>query len=262
MGGVSNGRVKISIAGVSKRFRTANGTICALENVALDISEGEFLCIVGPSGCGKTTLLKMLGGLESVTEGRIAVYTNGRSPGTAMVFQDHCIFPWFTVRENIEYGLKVMRMNREKRAEICRRLLEITGLQEFEDAYPHQLSGGMKQRVNVARAVAVDPDILLMDEPFAALDEQTRLLLQVELLRLWEGSGKTVVFVTHSVDEAINLGDRIVVMTSRPGRVKKIVPVDIERPRHPVRIRQHPNYGRVFAQIWQALEEEVRLSPA
>ncbi|MGB9867916.1 MAG: ABC transporter ATP-binding protein [Bacillota bacterium] len=250
--------VKIKVKEVSKVFSTAGGLVSALEDVDLEVYEGEFLCIVGPSGCGKTTLLKVLGGLEHATTGEVWVHSNGRLPGTAMVFQDHCIFPWFTVKENIEYGLKLIGVGREQRERICSRLLDMTGLRGFEGAYPRQLSGGMKQRVNVARAIAVDPDVLLMDEPFGSLDEHTRLLLQMELLRLWEGSGKTVVFVTHSVDEAISLGDRIVVMTRRPGRVKMAVPVDIDRPRHPVEIRRHPKYGAVFAQIWSALEEEVQ----
>ncbi|HHV79132.1 MAG TPA: ABC transporter ATP-binding protein [Firmicutes bacterium] len=248
---------KIRITGVHKSFTGPNGPIEVLRDVNLDVDEGEFVCLVGPSGCGKTTLLRMIGGLEPVTAGSITISANGHKPESAMVFQDHCIFPWFTVKENIEYGLRIKRMPRDTREAICRKLVEMTGLRGFEEAYPYQLSGGMKQRVNVARAVAIDPDVLLMDEPFGALDEHTRMLMQFELLQIWEGSGKTVIFVTHSVDEAINLADRVVVMTARPGRVKTIVPIDIQRPRHPTEIRWHRSYPELLTRIWHALQEEV-----
>lgn len=207
--------------GLTKEF-TAGGTkVVALERINLSVIEGEFLCIVGPSGCGKTTLLRILAGLESQTFGRVFIKAkNPEKPLTSMVFQGDSIFPWMTVEENVAYGLRIKGVSLKQRRAIARDYLQKLGLVRFAKAYPHQLSGGMKQRINVARAFVSDPEILLMDEPFGSLDEQNRLILQQELLKIWEGSKKTSLFITHSIDEALLLGDRVIVMTAQPGRLR------------------------------------------
>ncbi|MGB9840744.1 ABC transporter ATP-binding protein [Thermovenabulum sp.] len=249
----------IKIEKLTKTFKNKKSNLTALKNINLSIIDGEFLCIVGPSGCGKTTLLRILAGLEKQTEGKI--YIKPKNPGgliTSMVFQGESLFPWMSVIENVEYGLKIKGIDKKQRREKALEFLEKMGLTKFADYYPHQISGGMKQRVNVARAFVSDPDILLMDEPFGALDEQNRLILQQELLRIWEGSEKTTIFITHSIDEALFLGDRIVVMTAHPGRIKAKLRVDIERPRELLRLRTSPHYNELYKTIWELLEEEVR----
>lgn len=249
---------KIVIGGVRKEFRTRRGVITAIDNLSLSVKEGEFCIIVGPSGCGKTTLLRILAGLEEPSAGEIRFNrAQGDRPLNSMVFQEQSVFPWMTVRQNVAYGLTLRRVNPRERDAIVSHYLRMVGLDAFADLYPHQLSGGMKQRVSVARAFANDPEILLMDEPFAALDEQTRALLQEELLRIWEATGKTVVFVTHSIDEAIVLGDRVVVMSARPGRVKRILDVEIGRPRRAYELRASPAYTGLVTEIWGLLREEV-----
>ncbi|HEY8395097.1 MAG TPA: ABC transporter ATP-binding protein [Thermaerobacter sp.] len=249
---------KIRIRGLVKQFETRRGTVTALDGIDLDVQEGEFACLVGPSGCGKTTLLRILAGLEQPTAGSIEVARGDPSrPLQAMVFQEQSVFPWMTVRRNIGYGLAMRRVPRAERERIVARYLRLVGLERFADAYPHQLSGGMKQRVSVARAFATDPEILLMDEPFAALDEQNKLLLAEELVRIWEGTRKTVLYVTHSIDEAIHLADRIVVFTASPGRLKAHFPVPIPRPRDLGTIRAHPAYPSIYQQVWKALRDEV-----
>ncbi|PZN06898.1 MULTISPECIES: ABC transporter ATP-binding protein [Thermaerobacter] len=249
---------KIRIRGLRKEFATRRRVITALDGVDLEVAEGEFVCLVGPSGCGKTTLLRILAGLETPTAGTIEVARRDPSrPLQAMVFQEQSVFPWMTVRRNIGYGLALRRVPRAERERIVDRYLKLVGLEPFADAYPHQLSGGMKQRVSVARAFAVDPEILLMDEPFAALDEQNKLLLAEELLRLWESNRKTVLYVTHSIDEAIHLADRIVVFTASPGRIKAEVPVTIPRHRDLDSLRAHPAYAAIYQRVWQALRDEV-----
>ena len=248
----------IVLTGISKTFTSRSGTVVALDDVNLTIKEGEFLCIVGPSGCGKTTLLRILAGLEVPTGGRVEIRV--REPGkpvNSMVFQEQSVFPWYTVKENVAYGLAMRGVPRKEREAIALHYLEITGLSKFAHAYPHQLSGGMKQRVSVARAFANDPSILLLDEPFGSLDEQTRVILQQELLRIWEGTRKTAVFITHSIDEALGLGDRVLVMTARPGRVKAILEVDLPRPRDLTLIRSRPRFLELFDTIWFYLREEV-----
>ncbi|MGB3067734.1 MAG: ABC transporter ATP-binding protein [Ottowia sp.] len=224
-------------------------SVVALSGVSFSVEEGEFVSIVGPSGCGKSTLLRLLAGLESVVMGGITV--RGGRPG--MVFQDQSLFPWLTVEENVAYPLRVAGAAAAQWAEPVARLLELCGLADFRRAYPHQLSGGMKQRAAVARALAADRPVLLMDEPFGALDEQTRLLLQQELLRVWERSGKTVVFITHSVEEALVLSDRVLVMSHRPGRMLQHIVVPFERPRNVIELRRSPRFGELSYEIWRLL---------
>jgi NitT/TauT family transport system ATP-binding protein len=256
---------KIVLEDVRKRFALKRREVVALAGIDLKIRAGEFFCIVGPSGCGKTTLLRILAGLETKSSGRIEVHrdpaasdTRGR-PLNSMVFQEQSIFPWKNVRDNVAFGLKARGFSRHERAEIAEAYIKKVGLGGFENALPHQLSGGMKQRVSIARAFANDPEIMLMDEPFAALDEQTKLILQAELLRIWEETRKTVVYVTHSIDEAIVLADRILVMSARPGRIKSIVDISriFPRPRHVDTVKSSARYGEVFGEIWSLLRDEV-----
>jgi NitT/TauT family transport system ATP-binding protein len=243
---------------LSKEFRTPRGVVHALDGVDLTIGRGEFLCIVGPSGCGKTTLLNILGGLDTASAGtvRFDVELTGR-PLRSIVFQEQGVFPWMTVLDNAAFGLMARGVPKSERHQIARALLGRMGLARFEQAYPRELSGGMRQRVNLARAFANDPEVLLMDEPFASLDEQTKLILQDDLLQVWEGSRKTVVFITHSLDEAVRLGDRVVVMTARPGRIKATIPVDLPRPRDVFAIANDEHFVRLHGQVWQFLREEV-----
>ena len=267
----SQSPAKIRLRSLRKQFVVHGRPVEALAGIDLDVGAGEFFCIVGPSGCGKTTLLRILAGLETSSTGSIEVDRDslvpdgagGRNaakrPLNSMVFQEQSIFPWMNVRDNIAFGLKAQGRGRH-RYEIVRRYVHKVGLDGFEDALPHQLSGGMKQRVSIARAFANDPEILLMDEPFAALDEQTRLILQAELLRVWGETHKTVVYVTHSIDEAIVLGDRVMVMSARPGRVKDILDVGgvFSRPRRVEAVKSSPQYGEMFARVWGQLRDEVR----
>ena len=225
---------KLRIEEVALRFAPKGGTpVTALENISLEVGENEFSVIVGPSGCGKTSLLRLVAGLIAPSEG--AIYLDGRRvvrPGKdrGMVFQSYTLFPWLTVRDNVEFGLKVGGMAAEARHEIAGRYIAQVGLLGFEAAYPKHLSGGMMQRVALARALANDPAILLMDEPFGALDSQTRALMQELLLEIWQRARKTVLFITHDIDESILLGDRVYVMTARPGHIKEMVEIDIPRP--------------------------------
>jgi NitT/TauT family transport system ATP-binding protein len=246
--------VKIRIRNLVKRFRS----LVAVDDVSIDIEEGTFFAIVGPSGCGKTTLLRILGGLDSVTSGEVEISdpAPGR-PKYSMVFQGDSIFPWMTVWENAAYGLKMRKAPKQEITEAVGRYLDRTGLTRFAQHYPHQLSGGMRQRVSIARAFANDPEVLLMDEPFSALDEQNRTILQQELLRIWEVDRKTVVFITHSVDEAVTLADKIMVMTASPGRAKTVIDVGLERPRNVLELRNDPRYGKIVYGIWGHLKDEV-----
>ncbi|MGN6484196.1 MAG: ABC transporter ATP-binding protein [Thermomicrobiales bacterium] len=224
----------------------------------LDVPAGSFTVIVGPSGCGKSTFLRMLAGLDHPTSGTL-VLADGRggTPSNAMVFQGRSLFPWLTLRQNVAYGLKLRGTPRKERGERADALLATVGLHAFRRAYPHQVSEGMRQRVAIARALAVDPDLLLMDEPFGALDEQTRFLLQEELLRIWDESRKTVVFVTHSIDEAIVLADRIVIMSAQPGTIRATVDVPFARPRALMDVRSDPAFTALFTEIWSMVREEV-----
>jgi len=239
-------------------LRKVFGQLIAIDGVSLDIAPGEFFMIVGPSGCGKTTLLRILAGLESVTSGAIEIEApSSHRPVNSMIFQGDSIFPWMTVWDNAAYGLKMRRVPSSTVKEVVGHYLARTGLTRFAKYYPHQLSGGMRQRVSIARAFANDPEILLMDEPFSALDAQNKLLLQEELLHIWEEHKKTVVFITHSVDEAVFLGDRIMVMTAQPGKVKTFVPVPLARPRNIMELQKMPQFGELIAHIWSSLREEV-----
>jgi len=235
------------------------GELVAIDGVSFEIAQGEFFMIVGPSGCGKTTLLRVLAGLDTITSGTIEIATpNSQRPVNSMIFQGDSIFPWMTVWSNAAYGLRMRGVSTATIREVVAHYLARTGLTRFADYYPHQLSGGMRQRVSIARAFANDPEILLMDEPFSALDAQNKLLLQEELLRIWEEHKKTVVFITHSVDEAVFLGDRIMVMTAQPGQVKTFVPVPLARPRNISELQKAPEYGELIAHIWTTLREEVQ----
>jgi NitT/TauT family transport system ATP-binding protein len=232
--------------------------LTAIDNVSLEIARGEFFMIVGPSGCGKTTLLRILAGLDTADGGAIKIDTpDSARPLNSMVFQGDSIFPWMTVWNNAAYGLRMRNVPQARIKEVVAHYLARTGLTRFADYYPHQLSGGMRQRVSIARAFANDPEILLMDEPFSALDAQNKLLLQEELLRIWEEHKKTVVFITHSVDEAVFLGDRIMIMTAQPGRVKTVVDVPLPRPRSIAELQRTPRYGELVSGIWESLRDEV-----
>lgn len=251
----------ISIENVSKTFikktRKETTVVHALDSVSFEVRDNEFLSFIGPSGCGKTTLLKMIDGLIPWDSGEIKV--NGvpvTGPGRerAMVFQNFGLLPWLNVLRNTAFGLELQGVPQAEREEIAREWIHKVGLDGFEKHYPHELSGGMQQRVGIARALAVDPDILLMDEPFGALDAQTRQLLQDELLRIWEETRKTVIFVTHSMQEAVYLSDRILIMSPRPGRVDEIIDVPIPRPRHGDEVRRSKEFGELSAYIWERLK--------
>jgi NitT/TauT family transport system ATP-binding protein len=254
----------IEAINLTKSFSGPNGQeIGALGPIDLHIADGEFVCIVGPSGCGKSTLLRLVAGLESPTGGMLSAVQSVRRAPT-LVFQGDSTFPWLTVYGNVEYPLKLLGVPEREREVTVNDMVGLVGLSRFVEAYPYQLSGGMKQRVSLARAWVADPDTLLMDEPFGALDEQTRVTLQNELLRLWDGaelsekSGftgrrKTVLFVTHSIDEALVLADRILVMSPAPGRVVAEVRVPFARPRDAIQLRRDPQFGELAFHIWQAL---------
>lgn len=233
MAGNTN-NVKVVIDNVKKIYNTRNGEMVALNGVSLDIGDNEFICVVGPSGCGKSTLLNIIAGLNNPTSGKIYVdgkEVNEPGPERGVVFQQYALFPWLTVRKNVEFGLKLKGINQKEASMIADKYLKMVDLEDFADSYPKELSGGMKQRVAIARAYAVNPEVLLMDEPFGALDAQTRTQLQSELLKTWETERKTCFFITHDVDEAIILAQRVVIMSARPGRVKEIVNIDIPYPR-------------------------------
>lgn len=246
------------MAGIGMVYGTGADAVVALEGVDLKVFEGEFLCIIGPSGCGKSTLLRILAGLYTQTSGDIVTTLgqNGESPRNAMVFQEYAIFPWRTALDNVAFGLEMRGVPKKERRDIAGLHLDRVGLADFANHYPYQLSGGMKQRVAIARALATDPDILLMDEPFGALDAQTRLALQESLLGIWQADQKTVVYITHSIDEAIVLGDRVAVMTKRPGTIKSNIPIDIPRPRH-VDIRNTMQFNEMAQLLWKELQDEV-----
>jgi NitT/TauT family transport system ATP-binding protein len=255
---------KLEVRALNKWFAKADGTsVQALRNVELLVQPGEFVSLVGASGCGKTTLLRIIDGLVPPTSGSIVI--DGRTvttpgPDRAFVFQQDSLLPWRTVLQNVGFGLKLQGRKRREIESTGNRLLKLVGLQGFEQNYPHELSGGMRQRVNLARALAIDPEVLLMDEPFAALDAQTREIMQAELLKVWnQAQRKTVLFVTHQIDEAVFLSDRVIVLTVRPGRIKEIVPITFARPRE-LGLKRTAEFGQVVDHIWRLIEEEVRAS--
>jgi NitT/TauT family transport system ATP-binding protein len=251
---------KIKFVNVEFTYTPANGrAVKALERVDLDIAKDEFVSIVGPSGCGKSTLLYLLGGFLPLEHGEILL--DGRKvtkpgPDRGIVFQHFALFPWKTVRQNVLYGLERKSMDSAQRAELAQKYIDLVKLTGFEDSWPAQLSGGMKQRVAIARTLVTDPDVLLMDEPFGALDAQTRGILQEELLAIWGSTRKTVLFVTHDVHEAVLLSDRVVVMSARPGRIKTTVPIDLPRPRGP-EVTRSPRYVDYCQEIWELVREEA-----
>ena len=227
-------KVWVKIENVKKTFSSRKGDVTALENVTLEVHDGQFVCLLGPSGCGKTTLLRMIGGLDVPTSGTITIDGNvvdGPSPKMTMVFQEYSLDPWRTVAENVGFGLEMTGVPKEERIAEVNKRLKLVGLAGFADSYPYELSGGMRQRAAVARALATDPAVMLMDEPFGALDAQTRNKMQRELLDIWGKTKKTVVFVTHSVDEAVYLADKIVILTPRPGTIHEIYENPLPRPR-------------------------------
>ncbi len=234
--------------------------LLAIDRLNMAIEEGEFVSVVGPSGCGKSTLLKIVDGLCTPTGGQVLL--DGRAvsrPGRdrAVVFQDASLFPWYTVLGNVSYGLECHGARSREARQRAQPFIELVGLAGFEHHYPYELSGGMQQRVNLARALAVDPELLLMDEPFAALDAQTRELMQHELLRIWEATGKTVLFITHQIDEAIYLADRVVVMSARPGRILDDIRIDISRPRH-LWVKRSAPFLEYVDRIWNLIQGQVR----
>jgi NitT/TauT family transport system ATP-binding protein len=247
----------VEIAALRKEFFSGAGRVVALENIDLRVAPGEFLCIVGPSGCGKSTLLRILAGLDRQTGGTIRVDAQGWTVENAMVFQDSGLFPWMSVEKNVGFGLMTRGVPAVQAAERVEAALKLVGLTRFRRHYPHQLSGGMRQRSAIARAFVTDPGMLLMDEPFAALDAQNRVILQAELVRIWEQTGKTVVYVTHSIEEALLLGDRTVIMTAQPGRIKRVIDVPFPHPRNLMTLSASPEFGKLKLDIWHVLEEEV-----
>ncbi|PZT69418.1 ABC transporter ATP-binding protein [Streptomyces sp. SW4] len=235
----------------------------ALDGVDLAVADGEFLVVVGPSGCGKSSLLDLLGGLSRPTSGRILLDgspVTGPGLDRGVVFQQYALLPWRTAQGNVEFGLEAVGVPRRERPARAREFLDLVGLGGFERRHPHELSGGMRQRVAIARSLAYDPDVLLMDEPFAALDAQTRESLQDELLRIWRRTGKTVVFITHGIDEAVRLGQRVAVMTSRPGRVKEVVPIELPAGAGGDDPRSTPEFARYRHRIWSLLRDEVSVA--
>ncbi|GAW93688.1 ABC transporter ATP-binding protein [Calderihabitans maritimus] len=228
-------KTKILVENVSKVFTNSKGEEQpALREVNLEVREGEFLCLLGPSGCGKSTLLNLVAGFDQPSSGRVLIdgeVVTGPKPRYIAIFQNYGLFPWRTVLGNVEYGLEAKGVSRSRRREIAKEYIRLVGLEKFINSHPHELSGGMQQRVAIARALAVDPEVILMDEPFGALDAMTRLKMQEEIERIWQEKNKTIIFVTHDIEEAVYLADRIVVMTSHPGRIKSIIPVAIGRPR-------------------------------
>jgi len=251
--------VGVSAQRIGKIFETRSGDVRALEEVSFSVDPGEFVCVVGPSGCGKSTLLKVLAGLIEPSAGRLNFGDNGTTsqPHTALVFQEHGLFPWLTVLDNVAFGLEAEGIGKQARRRNALELLEQVGLAEFGHNFPHELSVGMRQRAAIARAVLVNPELLLMDEPFSALDAQSKLVLQEELLRLWTDLQQTVIYVTHDIEEAVLLGDRVLVMSGRPGRIREEVRVPLDRPRN-LQDREQAEVREISWHIWKVIEGQVR----
>jgi len=253
-------RVRVIVDRVSKTYRDGVGReVPALQEVSLTVEPEEFVAILGPSGCGKSTLLNIIAGLLPATGGAVHFEGAGRpgAPLTATVFQEFALFPWRTVQTNVELGLEERGLPAAERRVVARRFIELTGLGGFEGKYPHQLSGGMRQRVGIARALAVEPAVLLMDEPFSALDAQTRQLMQEELLTIWERTRQTILYVTHNIHEAVWMADRVVVLSRRPGRVLEIVPVKLPRPRTEAMLGE-PGFVQAVGRIWTLIKSQAR----
>lgn len=249
---------KVVIKDVKKVYEGRNGPVVALNGANLEIQDNEFICVVGPSGCGKSTLLNILAGLLEPTSGEILVDgkpVEGTSVDRGVVFQQYALFPWLTVKKNVEFGLKLQKKSKEECEEIAMKYIKMVGLEKFTNSYPKELSGGMKQRVAIARAYAVNPSLLLMDEPFGALDAQTRTQLQTELLKTWEEEKKTCFFITHDVEEAILLASRVVVMSARPGRIKEVIDIDIPYPRDQ-ESKMLPRFTELKNYIWNMVYKE------
>ncbi|MCX6545211.1 MAG: ABC transporter ATP-binding protein [Acidobacteria bacterium] len=246
---------------IAKVYPPGGNGMRALEDVSFTVRAQEFVCIIGPSGCGKTTLLKIIAGLLAPTSGEVTFSNSAESgrPRTALVFQEHGLFPWMSVLENVAFGLEMQGVAQAERHSLARAFIAKVGLTPFADHYPYQLSVGMRQRVGIVRAFVSDPQVLLMDEPFGALDAQTRMVLQDELLRIWKDDRKIVIHVTHDIDEAVRLGDRVFVMTGRPGRIREEIEIPFERPRE-VASRTPPQVAEIRWHIWKILEEDVRKS--
>ncbi|HMK79812.1 MAG TPA: ABC transporter ATP-binding protein [Xanthobacteraceae bacterium] len=247
---------------VSKTFATGKGQLLAVDDLSLEINEGEFICLLGASGCGKSTILNMFAGFTQPTAGEVLL--RGRpivaiEPRCGMIFQSYALFPWKTVRANVEFGLRMKGLPRAERRARASAFIEMVNLKGFEEHYPAELSGGMQQRVTIARMLAADPEVLLMDEPFAALDAMTRQVMQEELLKIHEQSRKTIVFITHSIDEALILSSRLFVMSARPGRVKAVIPNKLPTPRR-LSVQFSPEYGALKSTVWDLIESEVRRS--
>lgn len=259
-----NANPKIRVTNLKKSFPLKGNDFIALDGVNLNIQDKEFVTIVGPSGCGKTTLLNVIGGLETFTDGEVLVDeepVRGPSPERGVIFQQYALFPWLTVRQNVEFGLKLARKSRKEIQQTADRFIDLVGLTQFADALPKMLSGGMKQRCALARAYAMNPKLLLMDEPFGALDALSRVNLQGQLLRTWQVEKRTVMFITHDVDEAVFLANRVVVMAANPGRIKKIIEVDLPYPRN-VDLRLTPKFGELRNEVWEAVySQELNLAP-
>lgn len=258
-------RARIVVRDLVKTFQDGEREVPAVRDVSFDVADQEFVALVGPSGCGKSTILNMIAGLVPPTAGRIAIDgrpVTGVPPAVGYVFQKDTVLPWRTVRRNIALGLEYRGESPAARERRVAEAIRLAGLEGFEDAFPATLSGGMRQRVALMRSLVVDPEILLMDEPFGALDTHTKLDLHGHLLRLWEARRQTVVFITHDLAEAITLSDRIVVMTRRPGRVKMIYAVKLPRPRDVIRLRETGEYAREYGEIWHVLGEELRSAAA
>src|ERR1700730_17031296 len=247
----------ITISALRREYGSGPERVVALDGIDLTVKPGEFVCVVGPSGCGKSTLLRILAGLDRATSGTLAVDAAGWPVANAMVFQESGLFPWMNVATNVGFGLMTRGVPRAEAAERVAAALKLVGLTKFRNHYPHQLSGGMRQRGAIARAFVTDPGMLLMDEPFAALDAQNRVILQAELTRIWADSGKTVVYITHSIEEALLLGDRTVVMTAQPGRIKEIKSIPFPHPRDVMTLQSSPAFGALKLDIWRILESEV-----
>lgn len=244
----------IQVKNLRKVYETDSNTVLAIDDLSITVEKNEFVTILGPSGCGKTTLLKILAGLLPWTAGTIEIEGKpvvGPGPERAMVFQSFALLPWATIRDNVAFGLKMRGVDKAERYARAERMIRVVGLQDFADSLPRQLSGGMQQRVGLARALVTEPEVLLMDEPFSALDEQTRRFMQDELLRTWEALKTTVVFITHSIEEAVKMGDRVVLLSPRPGRLFREYPVAIPRPR--VDAESHPEFGRLVTELWHEI---------